>query len=243
MSSVLRPSGPLPPRVYWVRRLLVLAVVLLIVATTWGLLGSRGSADPSGSAKRDATLSGVGSSDSSQAPPSATTAPTSTTGSPLGSQVVRHRQTRPGHRSPAGVGTVSPPSTLAPPTGTCAPDNVDIVVSAADATVGQGTTATLALTTRDGTACTLQITPASMVVRVIGGPAVVWTSDDCPNLLPARQVVVRADPATVYRWTWDGRDSVQGCVSPGAVATPGRYWVEAALVGSDVHKAPFDLTR
>jgi hypothetical protein len=115
-------------------------------------------------------------------------------------------------------------------------------VDAPDAKVGTGTTAALALTTLDGATCTLQITPSSMVLRITAGNAVVWTSDDCPNLLPARQVVVRPDPATTYRWRWDGRKSVQGCISPGAVALPGRYLVEAALVGADIHQGSFSIS-
>jgi hypothetical protein len=116
-------------------------------------------------------------------------------------------------------------------------------VSAPDANVGQGTVATLALTTLDGAVCTLQITPSSMVLRITSGDAVVWTSDDCPNLLPARQIVVRPDPATSYRWRWDGRRSVQSCVSAGTVATPGHYSLQAALVGAGIYQGTFDITR
>lgn len=34
MSNLLHPVGPLPPKVYWVRRLLVLAVAILVVVIT-----------------------------------------------------------------------------------------------------------------------------------------------------------------------------------------------------------------
>nr|MBA2559955.1 hypothetical protein [Propionibacteriales bacterium] len=71
----------------------------------------------------------------------------------------------------------------------------------------------------------------------------VWSSDDCPASLPARQVVVRADPATTYEFRWDGRRSVTGCTAPGAGAPPGGYWVEVALVGADIHKGYFDVSR
>ena len=32
MSTVIRPVGPLPPRVYWVRRILLIAAVVVVVA-------------------------------------------------------------------------------------------------------------------------------------------------------------------------------------------------------------------
>lgn len=34
MSNLLHPVGPLPPKVYWVRRLVVLAVAILVVVIT-----------------------------------------------------------------------------------------------------------------------------------------------------------------------------------------------------------------
>lgn len=43
MSTVLRPVGPQPPRVYWVRRLVVLGLVLLVLALAVWAFASRGS--------------------------------------------------------------------------------------------------------------------------------------------------------------------------------------------------------
>jgi hypothetical protein len=39
VSTLLRPTGPLPPGVYWVRRLVVLVVVAALVAGLWWWLG------------------------------------------------------------------------------------------------------------------------------------------------------------------------------------------------------------
>jgi hypothetical protein len=231
----MRPSGPLPPRVYWARRLLVVVVVLALIAVAWQLLSSRGAAsDTAGSSKPDASLSGVAAAETASPPTTAVTSSPSPTDRSGSRHVTRRHHAAGGH--PAKVSS-------SPPTGPCAPTDVGITVEAAEANVGQGTVATLALTTLDGAVCTLQITPSSMVLRITSADAVVWTSDDCPNLLPARQVVVRPDPAATYRWRWDGRKSVQGCVSPGAVATAGHYEVEAALVGADIHSASFDISR
>jgi hypothetical protein len=237
MSSLMRPSGPLPSRVYWVRRLLLIAVVMLVIAVAWRLLSSNGAATSSSGSKPDASLSGVGGAATSAAsPPTAkgTSSPPATHHKPS-HHVAPHRH---GSSSRQAAKSSAPA-----PTGTCDPSNVAVAVSAPDANVGQGTVATLALTTMNGAVCVLQITPSSMVLRITSGDAVVWTSDDCPNLLPARQVVVRPDPATDYRWRWDGRRSVQGCVSAGTVATPGHYSLEAALVGADINQGTFDITR
>lgn len=40
MSTVLRPVGPRPPRVYWVRRLVVLGGFVLVLVGVWALVGA-----------------------------------------------------------------------------------------------------------------------------------------------------------------------------------------------------------
>jgi hypothetical protein len=238
MSNVIRPSGPLPARVYWVRRLLLVGIVVLVAALAWWLVSGLGGSSPNSGSPKDASLAGA-ATQSSGPPP---TVPSTSSSQPppvthSATTRARHHATRGGrhhstqHQSPA----------LPAPTGDCAPSDVGIDVQVSDTKVGESMPVTLALTTLDSTACTLQITPATLVLRITSGADVIWTSDDCPNLLPARQVVLRGDPATSYRFTWDGHRSVQGCISPGQLADPGGYWVEAALVGADVHKAYFDV--
>ncbi|MBA3233862.1 MAG: hypothetical protein H0T17_07955, partial [Propionibacteriales bacterium] len=49
MSNLMRPSGPLPPRVYWVRRTLLLVVVMVLTAVVWWLVSGSGDAQPEAS--------------------------------------------------------------------------------------------------------------------------------------------------------------------------------------------------
>lgn len=46
MSSVVRPKGPLPPKVYWRRRLVVLAILLAVVVVLVIVFVPRGDASP-----------------------------------------------------------------------------------------------------------------------------------------------------------------------------------------------------
>ncbi len=115
-------------------------------------------------------------------------------------------------------------------------------IEVADSVAGHPNTATFVLTVPASVgACTLPITPDSLVARITSGPDIVWSSTECPDALLVKQVVVRHDPATVYSFEWNGRRSTQHCVKPGEVAQPGGYWVEAALVGGDPHKGYFDI--
>ncbi len=42
MSTLLRPSGPLPPGIYWVRRLVALLVVLAVLLILWWVISAIG---------------------------------------------------------------------------------------------------------------------------------------------------------------------------------------------------------
>ncbi|MBA3232475.1 MAG: hypothetical protein H0T17_00775 [Propionibacteriales bacterium] len=79
-------------------------------------------------------------------------------------------------------------------------------------------------------------------MKVTSGAETIWSSDDCPDELLARQIVVRRDPPTAYRFTWNGQRSTEGCQPDGRAIAPGGYWVEAAFIGGEPHKAFFDIT-
>jgi hypothetical protein len=73
MSTVVRPSGPLPARVYWVRRLLLIAIVLLVILAVVRVLG--GGGDPasgeSATVEPDAELTDEPADPAADATPSA----------------------------------------------------------------------------------------------------------------------------------------------------------------------------
>src|SRR5690606_25108904 len=62
MSTVFRPVGPQPARVYWVRRLVVAIVVAALVVVVWSVLRP-GGADDADAAGQDAGQQAGGDSD------------------------------------------------------------------------------------------------------------------------------------------------------------------------------------
>ena len=117
-----------------------------------------------------------------------------------------------------------------------------MTVVAPDVRSGHSSTIRLQLTSTRVAACTLALTPDTLALRIVSGQDLIWSSDSCPDQLPARQLVIRRHPATVYSFAWDGNRSTDSCRGTGAVAKAGGYWVEAALIGAGVHKAYFDVT-
>lgn len=60
MNTVLRPAGPLPARVYWVRRLVLLAVVVLVGVVVWALVPRGGGGeDPAADGEGDPSVTAV----------------------------------------------------------------------------------------------------------------------------------------------------------------------------------------
>ncbi len=248
MSTMLQPRGPLPARVYWTRRLLVLTALVALV-TVVGVLfasggdGSQPSGTGSGAAAPDATSTAEPTEPGAQKPPAGTRG-----GDRAGrgqdrtddDPVTPRGEDRADGRDPE-PGSVPSKRPLAEPTGPCDPGDVGLAIDVSDAESGQPSTARLSFTSLEADACTLGITPDSLEVQVVSGDVVVWSSTDCPARLAAQQLVPRPDPAATYEFTWNGSWSTSNCGAADA-AEPGGYWVVAGLIGGEPTRAYFDVT-
>lgn len=215
-STPLRPRGPLPPRVYWTRRLVLLGIALVLVAGFARILG--GSSD--------------GSDDGGD---KATTAGATTTSSPTDAATEPVKKKRKKKQTPT-----EPP--LAEPTGACV--SSDIVVTPV-VTEAQGDTdvpITLNLRTIQTPACTWTVSPETLTVSITSGDDAIWSSRECPVSVPAQDVVVRqsVDAPIVVTWE-DARRSDEGCTEQRDWALPGFYHVEAAALGGEPTDVQFEL--
>ncbi|MEJ7743925.1 MAG: hypothetical protein WKF73_16140 [Nocardioidaceae bacterium] len=270
-SSIIRPSGPLPPKVYWVRRLMLLAVLVAVVLLMWWFVASPdgGASDlqESAGSPSPAVAGPTEEASSTEDMPVPGTVATSPSDPPAitgesGRNNDRKPDTGGGHRADGGGGgsggggdddddkvggtaeNDAPREELPEPSGDCSLADVtlEIAVAKAAAEPGAGTTATLNFASTGEPACTLDITPDSLALRVTSGADAVWTSQDCPDSVLAQQLVVRSEDATPYQFDWDGRRSVLNCQGKGEVAAAGGYWIEAALVGSTIERSYFEIS-
>ena len=215
MPSVTAPRGPLPARVYWVRRALVVVVALALVFGIGKLLTGFGG-DPK------ATTAAAAPSQQPTASPSATVpAPAPT------------------KKATKGKKTTVP---LSVPTGTCDPAKIDVVPAVRKVDGGGAITLPVKLLSTDG-ACTWQASPRALVVKVISGKDRIWTSQDCRASIPTQDVVVRpaGEKATVVDVTWNGRRSHDGCPSGTEWADVGYYHVIAATLGGEPTDVQFQV--
>lgn len=208
MSSVARPRGPKPARVYWVRRLIVLTVAALLVLGVHRLLTFDSS-----DAESPAAASTVGA-------PFAL--PTLSLPSQSSGMVIKRERRK---------------AELPEPDGPCDPADVLVTPVVEAAHVGQPVKVILELTTMSTPACEFDVSGDSVAVNISmrsGARELLWTTQDCPAALPEATVVARQTVPGRTVAEWDGHRSDQRCSPHAGWVLPGDYLVEAVALGGTV---------
>lgn len=218
MTALTTPKGPLPARVYWFRRLMLLTVVFLVVFGTARLL--TGSSD----GKADGAVSPVsaGTQESPELDPEAAASTTPTVAA------------RPRKKTP-------PPLPI--PSGVCG--NEDVVVTpviAAERTTVQ-VPITLVLRTKNTAACTWQVSPRSVTVKIDSGADEIWHSRHCPSVIGTHDVTLYQETDTEVKMVWNGRRSDDECSNLTDWARKGWYHVNAAAYAGEPTSVQFELRR
>ena len=198
MTAVNRPRGPLPRRVYWFRRVLVLGVALALVFGIAKLLETTGGD------------SGIDTATPVVSTPSATPSAVDPSASPQERLTRKQRQAeRKRDRLPQ-------------PTGPCAEDDVRVNPSVIGAHAGGEIEIVLEVSTAEADACTWEVSPESVFLTVAGESGVLWSSQECTDVIPVETVVARRERADRVSVTWNGKESDEGC-------TDSTLWVEEGL--------------
>jgi hypothetical protein len=218
MSSVTRPRGRLPQRVYWVRRVLVLGTALALVVGIGSLL-DRGSDGSSGSTPTAVQAAGEGS-------PSADATAT----------------TQGRRKKDRATSTPEPP--LPQPTGLCQPGDITISPVVPRAYGDSEVTIRLELATRYSPACTWPMSADTLTYKIANRKVGdFWSSLDCPGQVPTRTLTLRKDTPVWTTVTWDSRGSAHGCPGRSDWALPDWYVVSVAAFDGEPVEVAFRLRR
>ena len=238
MPPTVSPRGPLPARVYWTRRLVVIGVPLLLVVVLARVLG--GSADGTDAAGDQATQAGAQVRESTDAP---TAGPTAQSGRGQTGTGQTGTTGKKGKKKDVPVEPVPVEPVLAEPTGPCTDSDVVVTPTITSAPGGSDVPITLNLRTVTTAACTWQVSSQTMTLSITSGSDFIWSTRECPAAIPVQDVVVRAAVDTPLVVTWkEGRRSDETCSGRTDWARPGFYHVEAAALGGEATDVQFELT-
>lgn len=208
----MAPRGPLPARVYWVRRGILIGIALLLVLIVGKLLtgGSDGTEKSEGG---KAALVGTETSTSA--------APTSTATDVVG---------------PAGGKGVP----LAEPSGPCDPAKVTITAAGGKRPNDGHVEMPLVVSTTEE-ACTFAFSPDSVAVKITSGADNIWSTQQC-SVLPTADLVVRAVKPARVTFVWNGHRADDECTRAADWAGIGSYHAIAATLGGEPTDTQFALT-
>ena len=230
MATTVRPRGPLPARVYWTRRLVVLGIPLLLVVVLARVLG--GSSDARDGGGGTATQAGA----TVETTPAPVAGPTSQVAPGKGKKGKKGRK-----RDQVPQETVPPEPVLAEPSGPCEPSDIVATPAIASAAGGADIPITINLRTVVTEACTWQASPETMTVTITSGSDYIWSSRECPASIPPQDVVVRQAVDAPVVVTWSARRSDEGCTRWTDWARVGFYHVQAAALGGQGTDVQFEL--
>ncbi len=210
---LLHPRGPLPPSVYWRRRITVVAGVLLFLYVL-------GSCAFGGDGKKTPSSSGVAAS-SARTTPGASTSP------------------KPAASSTSKAATSASPSATAAanPSTPCAKTAIKVTAAANAGSFAAGVEPELTLTVTNigKTACTRDLGPAQTELQVTSGPDRIWSSDDCAAKAAANPTVLKPEETKTFKVTWK-RTRSKPCDGTKPAAQPGNYRVFGRV--GDITSAP-----
>jgi hypothetical protein len=203
--GLLRPVGPLPASAYWLRRGLVLVLLVAVVLGGWWLLVGRSSGAP---AAADPGTHPSGS------PSPSTTASVSTSPSP----------SRSASTSPSPSHSASPATSA----GAACPDSTIRVVAATDASSYAASAKphlTITVTNIGDTSCKRDLGQAALELVVSSGTTRVWSSDDCNPGGGHAVVLLKSGQSFSSSVIWERTTSKPGCPAGQPKAAPGPFHV------------------
>src|ERR1700745_2302703 len=158
--------GPLPPRVYWVRRLMVLGIATLLVVGIAKMLG--GSSDASGN-------------DAAQNVADTTPLPSSTDSTSTDPETIRPSSTKKHHQQ-----ADDPVTRVAMPSGPCQASDIAISPSVPKPIAGGDISLVLDISSLETTSCTRALSGDTVALKITSGKDLIWTTSQCPRAIPTQ---------------------------------------------------------
>ncbi|MFF0339862.1 hypothetical protein [Kribbella sp. NPDC004875] len=214
MSSLLRPVGHLPASVYWFRRGLVLAVVVVLIFLISRLFAGGGD-DTKDAASTDPQPNPSGAPPASAPSTSLSSTPATT-------------------ETPTETPTPTPKPTKTTPPGDqpCKGSDVRVAALPANRKIASGSALNFVVQlTPSGDGCKATVGPDRLTVTVTSGKDLIWSSTQCEKAIQTATLIVAKGKQAAVTVPWNGQRSRPGCLPGQPVAKPGTYVVKAEYDG------------
>lgn len=226
MSSVLHPTGPEEPRVYWIRRALVVGILILLVALlVWAL-------SPKGGDQAGEASSAVPTADQqtpSTAPSPTASTPTGASASPTSSGSGSASDTA----STSTSGSPSPTSSTATAAQICDAKDLRVTITGPKtAKIGKHIYWDLSVINGSSSPCTVKVDGDNFEVRVFSGTDRIFSTNDCADWQKKFSKSVGSQKAHEWRLRWNVDRSAAKCKSTNNIR-PGTYVATADLDGAE----------
>ncbi|HEY4571304.1 MAG TPA: hypothetical protein VIH10_17665 [Kribbella sp.] len=211
MSSLLRPVGHLPASVYWFRRGLVLAVVVLLVLLISRLFAGGGDARNAAATDPQPNPSGA------QLAPTTTPTVTPDTTSPVTETTTTET-----------TDTETPARTTPPADQKCSGSDLRISALPANRKIVSGSVLNFVVQLEPvGDGCKATVNADKLTVTVMSGTDLIWTTTHCGKAIPGSTLLLAKGKQAAITVPWNGHRSGPGCLPGQPVAKPGTYIVKA----------------
>lgn len=243
----LAPRGPLPARVYWFRRLMVLSILFVVVFGTARLVGG-GDDEKAESAAATTVAAETGEkSDEKDAEKDSDRGDDAEANPEADSEGDPGASAEPTPSATPEAVAKKEPAPRPEPSGVC--DNSDVTINPVVAKNRRTTKVVigLVLRTKETEACTWQVSPRSVTVKIDSGsrksPDDIWQSRHCPDVVPTKDVTLYKEHGTRVLMAWNGRRSDSECSDQTDWAKTGWYHIKAAAYAGEPTDKQFELKR
>jgi hypothetical protein len=207
MSTVLHPVGPQRARVYWVRRVVVVLLLVVLATVVWAVASRL--LDPSGEASAASAAE-----QPAQGPGADAAEPDAASATGEDEPMAEHDEDAP--TSPVD----------------CTPEALQVTVTASGQLFDPATNPVLTATITNvgDVPCTVDAGDANREVLITSGPDRIWSSKDCATPETAsRQLLLASGAADTVEIAWDRTRTAVGC--PGDLPEPrsGTYQAVSTL--------------
>ena len=223
MSGVLHPVGPEPASTYWLRRALVVGVLVVVLVTLIALATRGGDRRQAVPVAPSSVLSSAPASTVAPSSPAAGSGPASgpaTPGStgPGPSRSVTSRSPRPEPATPAACAPAALRATLTGQRRLRPEERTTFALSVINGSEGT---------------CHVSVTAKNFRLEIYSGQDRIWSSRDCSTAVEPVTATLGRERAVEWRMSWNGRRSAPDCKNRPEIPESGTYVATARLTGAE----------